>query len=225
MLKLCWKDFVASRWFWVLTLIICVLYGAFPISQNSAVMVVGLGVVVGLLLVPLFIEDRYRTEALYCSLPLKRSTIVRARYLLSGFVFAAGTILMFAYGYFANSVFKMKLIKINLEALRTLEGMLGFLFAAMFLISIFFPFYFRFGLAKGVVVFTTIIMGLIIALAALFPGKEILNDPGTGILQALGNVKHSLTAPLFLFFSLALGAGIVFLSVRVSIRFYDQRDF
>jgi ABC-2 type transport system permease protein len=225
MLKLCWKDFIASRWFWLLILIICALYGTFPILPNSAVMVLGLGLVVGLLLVTLFVEDRYRTEALYCSLPLKRSTIVQARYLLSGLVLAAGTILMFAYGYFVNSVLKMNLRKMNLEALRTLEGMLGFLFTGVVLVSFFFPLFFRFGLAKGTVVFTVILIGFIISMGALFSGKEFLIDPGAGILRTLGRIKHYLTPPLFLLLTLALAAGIIFLSVRLSTRFYDQRDF
>ncbi len=225
MLKLCWKDFIAGRWFWLLILIICVLYGAFPIFQISAVIAVGLGLVVGMLLVTLFIEDRYRTETLYCSLPLKRSTIVRARYLLSGFMVVASAIFLLSYGFLVNSVLKMKLRQINLDALLTLEGILGFVFMAGLLISVFFPLFFRFGLAKGTVIFMIILIVVTISASAFYSGKIFLNDPGARILRIFSNIKGSLTPPLFLLLTLALGTGIVFLSVRISIRSYNQRDF
>ncbi len=149
MLRLCRKDFIASRWFWLLALIVYLLYGVFSINQDAAFMVMAVAFLLGLVALPLIIEDHYRTEIFFCSLPVDRSTIVGSRYLLSGFIVLIGGLLVFGYRHFLNSVVRINAPGINPFPLLTLEGLSEFMTLAVFLICLFYPLYFRFGLGKG----------------------------------------------------------------------------
>jgi hypothetical protein len=226
MLRLCRKDFIACRWFWLLALVVYFLYGVISIKQDVAFMAVGVALILGLVTLILVVEDRYRTEIFFCSLPLRRSTIVRSRYLLSGFLVLFGGLLVFGYNHLLNSLFRINAPGINAHPLSTLEGLSGFVTLDAFLICLFYPLYFRYGLAKGAFLLTVILLGILITtigITALL--SSWIHTGGLLTLRSLAQVKDLLGPPLFLLGAVALNLAIVFLSIRLSIRFYDQRDF
>ena len=238
MIKLCAKDFVASRWWWLLALAADILYFTFPSQQNLLFMISGVGLVLVCVLITLFLEDRYKTEVFYASLPLKRSTIAPSRYILVGFLAVASGTWTFAYGYFLTSVVKLRFIKIDFESLFSVEGIAGYLFFAAFLAALFFPFYFKHGLGRGSFIFGTVCLALgsiLIGLERLAANvfhlirplltSEFLKDPGFGILRALGSIKALWGVPLFIGALFVLIAGMLLVSIRLSIRFYEKREF
>jgi ABC-2 type transport system permease protein len=238
MLKLCAKDFVVSRWLWLLVLAANILYFRFPSQQLLLSMVSGIGLVPFCVFVTLFLEDRYKTEVIYASLPLKRSTIVLARYVLVGFLAVASAAWTFVYGYFLNSVVKLRFIRIDLQSLFSIEGIAGYLIFMALLAALFFPFYFRHGLARGSFIFAIVFLTLAIfivgfeRLAAnvlhltgpLFTA-EFLKDPGLGIVRAIGGIKDSLGLVSFVGTVFVFMGGILLFSIRLSIRFYNCREF
>jgi hypothetical protein len=174
----------------------------------------------------LVVEDRYRTEVLFCSLPLKRSTIVRSRYLLSALLVLFGGLLVFGYRHFLCSLVKFKALGNNPFPHLTLEEPAGFMTLAVCLVCLFYPLYFRFGLGKGAFLLTVILLGLLITtigITALFSSWFDTRDLFT--LRSIAKVKDLLGPPLFLLGAVAFNLAIVFFSIRLSIRFYDQRDF
>jgi hypothetical protein len=238
MLKLCAKDFVVSRWWWLLVLAADILYFTFPSQQNSLFMISGIGLVLACVFITLLLEDRYKTEVFYASLPLKRSTLAPARYVLVGFLALVCAAWTFGYGCFLNSVVKLRFIKIDLRLLFSVEGIAGYLFFTAFLAALFFPFYFRHGLGRGGFIFAVVCLALgslflglerlaakVLSLARPLLTSEFLKDPGLGILKTIGGVKASLGIPLFIGGLLVLIAGMMFISIHLSIRFYEKREF
>ncbi len=226
MLRLCRKDFIACRWFWLLALVVYFLYGVISIKQDVAFMTVGVALILGLTTLTLVVEDRYRTEIFFCSLPLKRSTIVRSRYLLSGLLVLFGGLLIFGYRHFLCSLIKVKTLSPNPFPHSTLEDPAGFITLAVSLVCLFYPLYFRFGLGKGAFLLTVILLGLLITaigITALL--SSWIHMGGLLTFRSLAQVKDFLGPPLFLLGTIALNLAIVFFSMRLSIRFYDQRDF
>jgi ABC-2 family transporter protein len=238
MLRLCGKDFMAGRWWWLLFTASYVLYFTFPLMQRLGLMVGAVALITACVFVTLFLEDRYKTETFYASLPLRRSSIVLARYILTGLLSLAGLAFVFLYGYLLTSVVKLRWMTIDLGSLLSLDGITGFALFTAFLAALYFPFYFRHGLAKGSFIFAAVLLGLAIVLAGaerlaanvlhltetLFTA-EFLKDPGLGIVRAIGTVRDSAGLPLFVGAAFILLAGMLAVSIRLSIRFYQKREF
>jgi len=238
MLKLCGKDFMAGRWWWLLFMASYVLYFTFPLMQSLGLMVGAVALITACVFVTLFLEDRFKTEVFYASLPIRRSSIVLARYVLTAFLSLACLVFVFFYGYLLISVVKLRWIAIDLGSLLSLDGLTGYVVFITFLAALYFPFYFRHGLARGSFIFAAVLLGLVIVLAGaerlttnvlhltetLFV-PEFLKDPGLGIIRTIGTVRDSLGLPLFVGAGFLLMAGMLVISVRLSVRFYERREF
>jgi len=238
MLKLCGKDFMAGRWWWLLFMVSYILYFTFPLQQSLGLMVGTVALITACVFVTLFLEDRYKTEAFYASLPLKRSSIVLARYVLTGLLSLAGVVFVFFYAYLLTSVVKLRWIAIDLRSLLSLEGITGFALFIAFLAALYLPFYFRHGLGRGSFIFAAVLLGLVVVLTGierlaakvfhltgpLFTA-DFLKDAGLGIIRAIGTIRDSLGLPLFIGAAFILLAGMLVISIRLSIRFYEKREF
>jgi ABC-2 type transport system permease protein len=238
MFKLCAKDFMSSRWWWLLVIAADFLYLTFPLQQNLALMLGAQVLISVCIFITLFLEDRLKTEILYASLPLKRSTMVLARYVLTGFLTLGCGLFVFGYGYFLSSVVKLPFVRIDFQSFLTVEGVAGFIVFTAFIAALYYPFYFRSGLGRGSFIFAAVLLVLTVIFAGLERSaayvfhltrplftEEFLKDPGLGIVRALGSSKDWLGLPLFVGGVLILMAGMLLLSIRLSIRFYEQRDF
>lgn len=238
MLKLCHKDYLASRWLWLLPLAVYFLYSIQTVWRNIMLMALGAGLILGCLIITLILEDRNKTEALYGSLPVKRSTIVKGRYLLAGFLTVAGGAVIFLSLILMNAFLKTQRPAPGLKALLTLESGVGFVVSVSLVTVFYLPLYFRFGFGRGSAIFAAASVGLALVLGILerlagrwfgfhgsLFGPEFLKDLGGAILGAIGQARAALGPPLFIA-SILLGLSImIFFSVRISVRFYGEREF
>jgi hypothetical protein len=239
--KLCAKDYIASRWWWLLTLTVVLFYGLIPLRWSGclAFMINGAFLILGCLAGTLFIEDMFKTEATVASLPLKRSMIVQARTLLAGLLILGGGIIIFGFGHFLTAGFPLRPDGLSpFQPLFTIEGAAGYLFVLSFLIALYLPFYFRSGLFKGSLAyfFTLLPLAIVIAgldklrvFARLF-GRDLLTDEflreiGLGIVAIFRRAKTALGPVLFLALLVLAVSAFFFLSIRLSTRFYGRREF
>ena len=189
-------------------------------------------------LVLMYTDEKYKTGPLYCSLPVKRSTIVFARYvtLLFTILFGIGLVVLFTF-----------LMKKNWPigfppppGGWTLINWFNVLFPLALIFSIFFPLYFRFGYSKGVMlgfistaVVGFLLMGLFYVMVSIKSGSwglaqytEGKESPVlafiTGITgQAMGIFGKQ---NLLIYLSLLM-IPLVVVSILLSIKFYSKREF
>lgn len=238
MLKLCYKDYLASRWLWLFPLVVYFLYSLQSFGQSLIVMIFGAGLVLSCLLITVILEDLSKTEALYGSLPLRRSTLVKARYLLAGILAVVGGLVIFSSIMPMNSILRAQHQKATLMLLLSIEAGAGFLVFVILAIALFLPFTYRLGLGRGSMAFSAALAGLGLALAAigqlasrlfrfqsaLFTA-EFLKDPGKGTLEAIGRFRQAIGAPYFIISTFIVLCILVLISMRLSIRFYEKREF
>lgn len=238
MLKLCYKDYLASRWLWLLPIISYVLYSIQPIGRTALVMLFGWAAVFTCLFITGALEDRNKTEAFYISLPVKRATVVRARYLLAGVLTIVGGAVIFSLLGPINAFLKTRNPTTDIGILMAVESGAGFLVAVTFACILYLPLYFGLGFGRGTAVFSFAFLGLGLGLAgigqlaarwfgwrSLLLTAEFLKDPGSRILEAVGQVRELLGTPLFIG-AIVMGLGVlVFISLRLSIRLFERREF
>jgi hypothetical protein len=61
MLKLCYKDYLASRWLWLSVAVLFILYIIQPMGQATVIMTLGVLAVYAALSVSMIFEDQGRT--------------------------------------------------------------------------------------------------------------------------------------------------------------------
>ena len=146
------------------------------------------------------LDEKYKLENLYCSLPLKRATVVYAKYLSTLFIILAGIILSFLAGLFFP------------EQLMTPGTAFFVLFFFALFFSVLLPFSYKFGLqlegepGKIALVFLFIVSA--IAVVTFFIVYFKINILKIKIIYLC----------LFLAF-------FVFASLKLSVIFYSKRDF
>lgn len=146
------------------------------------------------------LDEKYKLEYLYCSLPLKRTTIVYAKYLSTLLIILAGIILSFL----AGLLFPKQLLTPGVS------------FFVLFFFSLFFsvilPFSYKFGIqlegdpGKLALVFLFIVSAIaVVTFIIVYFNINIFK------------IK-------IIYLSLFLAA-FVFVSVKLSVVFYNKRDF
>lgn len=239
MFKLCRKDYLACRWLWLLALLIFGLYAATPMGWFSlAYMLMGAALVVGCLLIMAVIEDKNKTETLYGSLPLKRSTIVAGKYLLAGLLTIAGGIVIFGGIFLIARIVKAPNLRMDPRLMFSFDGAVGYGLVVIGIIALYLPFYLGFGLARGSFWFSAAVMALSLALfgAERFLARTLLSqaailrmsaqeDIGGAFIRLIGSLRESVGGPVFVLL-VALAAAIpAGLSLAISIRLYQRREF
>ena len=227
MLKLCQKDWLAGRWFWLAGVLIFALYVVQPGVVGLFFPVLGAGLVFGCVFVAFALDDRSGVESLYGSLPLKRATIVRARYVLAGLLGAAGAMIVFGtiplLGVAAGSSHEEP----AMAFLLSVEGVVGFLLAVAPAVLIFLPLCFRYGFGRGSLRFG-IVMGALGLMATAAAGPIMSQDPGGSPLRsavgALTSIRASLGTPLFIAAAFLATAGLTWMSLALSLRAYERRE-
>ncbi len=144
-------------------------------------------------------DDKYKLDATYCSLPIKRTEIVSSRYISTFAILAAGVLISSAVGLFLP------------RQLVTLKvAFFVFFFLSMFF-SLLLPIYFRFGfqleMELGKIAAVVVLIGFMIVMLDFFSDSKMLRDDGSIVYLALF---------LVLF---------VFASLKVSQFFYKRREF
>jgi ABC-type transport system involved in multi-copper enzyme maturation permease subunit len=206
MLKLLRMEYVVNRRQMLITLAIFsgyFLYMAYKIA-SPRVFLVTTGLMIGLAM-PFGIigrEDKFKTAALVCSLPLRRRTIVLAKY-------AAGWIAMgfgLAYALLLAAAFPFS--RFSVAEILTFKSILICLFLVSILFGFIFPFTIRFGLA-GIIIFLvgSQLLGIVALILAQLLGRQPnpLRTVITGLERGLRAMLHHEATPDFL----ALVAGAI----------------
>jgi hypothetical protein len=241
MLKLCLKDCLASRWLWLLALLAFVLYAASPLGWISlAYMLLGGLLVLGCLLITAAIEDKFKTETLVASLPVRRATIVAGRYLLAGLLtLVCGAAVFGALVPLSRLVGRESRMLMNPRLMLSVDGAAGYLLFVVLLVAFFLPFYFGLGLGKGSAFFAGALMALSAVLYGVErlwvgrsggrPGPEIFNlgpgqDIGGAFIRLIGAFRAGLSNGLFALAVLTILAAASVLSFSLSAYLYEKRE-
>ncbi|GAB6172468.1 hypothetical protein JCM15765_19460 [Paradesulfitobacterium aromaticivorans] len=166
-------------------------------------------------------DDKNKSEIMLNSLPLKRKTIVAAKY-LTVFLYAALGLVSYliAYVIVVNTGIPVHVFPLSLSAT------VGVVIAAILMSSLYYPVYFKFGLLKSN------IYGMVIFFAFFFSRGLVL-----GIVKRLANSPLPPSIELVLqwlsrqseyglaFIILIIGLALMGLSYLLSVRFYSGREF
>jgi hypothetical protein len=237
MLKLCYKDYLSSRWLWLCVVVLYVLYIIQPMGRVTLIMTFGALAVYATLAVTLIYEDQNKTEVLYASLPLTRRTIVHGRYLLTGFILLGGAAVIFGSAALTLVRLKAPAYQEALSPLLSVDGVTGYFIGAVFLLMSFLPFSYRFGLGRGIILHFSGLSVLVVAVAGLDKlvsgplhlaspvfAAGFLQNPGGEILRALGYAREAIGPSLFILCVLALLILQVSISIRISTRVYQRKE-
>ncbi len=228
MLKLIRKDWLAARWFLLAEWTIFVLYVLQPFIGSQFIIILGSFLALSNVYQILFLEDRNKTEILYLSLPIKRSTIVGARFLL-GFFHSLGALIVFGLIAVINSVFRTQTSGPDRLSLLSVEAVVLLLIMSSHFLSLFLVFVHRSGFSRGTVSFVlygTLLAISGISLLSLVPlDADSTKNPGGFLLASLGTLRRALGTPLFLLAAAFLAIVPFLVSLSLSRRFYARREF
>lgn len=185
----------------------------------------------------LAIDDRYQSEPLYAALPGTRRSLVGGRYLGWGVVTAAALALFLAFTGLIRAGFADRTL--GLASLLSVQGAAAFLVGTSVAGVVFLPFYFRYGFWRGLWSSAAAGLGLLIALlyaaprlvpAGACPVLQVPPTPGAwsstvrGFKALAWLIDASTGRPAILAAAAVALAALIFVSYRVSVRSYRDRD-
>ncbi len=238
MIQLLKKDFIAG-WMFLIGVVLIIpfitLIAMWAMMDDFGGVIIGVFTFIVMVLciasslIFLGVDNVYKAEMIYASLPIKRSTIVFARY-LSSFMLTTGSFSLAVLSclsmvYIFNEsdpAFKIIL------SFRGIIAMLSFLFM---ILSFIFPFIFKFGPGKGVTAALVTQISLMIA----FPLIKFVLKALQGILAfdfAFFNrmlhaaIKWIIDLTAFQAYLLIFGivAFVILVSIGLSVSFYKRMD-
>ena len=226
MLKLLRLEYLFNRRQVLIVLAIFTAYFAYMVARidSPRVFVVSTIIMIGLSM-PFTIlgrEDKFKTSALVCSLPVRRSTVVLGKYAATWAAIGLGL----GYTLLLASVFTFS--KIQIAEILTARN----LFVALFLISLIFavilPFTIRFGLVGIIILLVGFqLLGILALILSQVLGGA--NNPLRVFIRAVAGGLRTLliheATPGFLLALLAVGVAVSAASLFVSRALYVRRDF
>ena len=228
------KDLIACRLFLFIGLAIFALYAVTTYEQPLGYFIVNIGGIILLVLAPIVVDDKYRTDILVCYLPPSRCNVVFARYLMALIALLTGTGLHYGLG----AILSIRSEETGFGTLCAPQGVLAFCIVPVVFVSLYFPCFFRFGLGRGAFAFTILIVVLTILMTSPFLATDLLSANG-GFVLTREMIQHPEMALVALIdhVAAAVGSGrfyavvsigsvaLVTASVAFSIRFFERRDF
>jgi ABC-2 type transport system permease protein len=156
-------------------------------------------------------DERYQVEGLICSLPLTRSTIVVAKYASTFLTILIGAVC----GFLLGLIFWHQSIGFKIF-------WYGFLFLSAFF-AILYPINFRYGfqLESDIKNISKVILIMVIGVI-LIVSLFVFVVPVHQVMGFIGNILKQRYVDFYLFLILALFS---YLSYRLSVKFYKQREF
>lgn len=207
MRALIWKD-LYNIWVGGAILMGAAWYGWLSYSDMPLGAKIPMTVMV-LVFMPLGKDDKHRTDALYCSLPVTRREIVIARYVSVLIMIGVVALVCVA----THFVLHPEVFSGGMGAGTLKEVGAGMFFLAMFC-SVLYPIYFKFGArmeeAKWTLLITVIMIFLI--LGGIVMGLTVMN-------VKLSEIKH------INLYRIILIPSVLGLSVFLSLMFYKKREF
>ncbi len=158
-------------------------------------------------------DDKNKCEIMLNSLPVKRQTIVAAKY-ATALLF---TLLAFLEFSILTFIIKAANLPVNTAAINA-ETTVGTFFAAVLLISLYLPFNFRFGYMKARLLNIVILIGAFAIPSLLLAYLPTVHLPFADFLLSLS--EGAIIAGI-------IGTGLLLLvfSVFISTKFYADREF
>lgn len=198
------------------------LYMAYRID-SPRVFLVSLCLMMGLAVPFGFVgrEDKFKTAALVCSLPVRRTTIVLAKYAISGMAMGLGL----AYGLLLAAA--LPFTKISVVEILTVKSILIALLLVSVLSGFIHPFTIRFGLA-GIIIFlvSSQLLGIVALVLAQFLGRgpNPLRSAIAAVEKGLRTMLYHEATPGFLALLAAAIIAVNAGSFLVSRALYARRD-
>jgi ascorbate-specific PTS system EIIC-type component UlaA len=175
------------------------------------------------IVIPFGFDEKNNTETLYGSLPLKRETVVRGRYLMAGILILAGNAALYFYSLLIQILSKNRALRMNLDLFVSTEGVVLFLSILILSTSLILPLLYRFGAVKGILSAGMILVVLAALLMTLvFPWLHF--DFWKNPASVTRHLHHALRTPLVLAAGVILVAAAVFISLKMSVAFYERRE-
>lgn len=166
-------------------------------------------------------DDKNKSEIMLNSLPLKRKTIVAAKY-LTVFLYAALGLVSYL---IAHMLVKTTGIPVHVFPL-SLGGTVGVVIAAILMSSLYYPVYFKFGYLKsniyGTVVFFAFFFSRGLILDAI---KRLANSPLPQSVELVVQWLSRQSEYSLAFIMLIIGLAFMGMSYLLSVRFYSGREF
>ena len=163
-----------------------------------------------------FFEFAKGKTILWCSMPVKRSTIVLAFYVNSLIIMAAGIILFILYAFILDRIVGLK----GKEFVSLMDWKYFYIYfsAVILFTAVFLPTVFKFGSVSGVWLSTLIVWFFLLVPYTLI--KKSLYSQKITLNEAVAN----LGIPGFYFLISAVLISVLYLSGKISIHFFSSRD-
>ena len=236
MFKLIKKDLIFGRNSLLLNFIMLLAFGGvmFKISMLDMWLMISMLYVVVLVITPITLEDKLKTDSLMASMPIKRSTIINSRYLYAVIIIIILTIFMLSYGYVLDRFINANYIDYS-NAL-TFSRVFSVIFFSVVLVSFLVPLVYRFG-ASGLMIglgATMLLTTVLFMITAIGLKNTMLRRVLGGLFErvengGLSNFFASISAnigPLFsILILIGIMAALIFISMRVSLFVYTRKEF
>jgi len=166
-------------------------------------------------------EDKFKTAALVCSLPVRRSTVVLSKFA------ATWAAMLLGMGYTVFLIGVLPFSKVPLGGVLSLKNLLVSLFLMSLLFAVILPFTIRFGITGIIILLVGIqLLGILaLFLAQMLGGAG--NPLRTFFMAVEGGIRSLLHHPATPGYFLALAGGIVavnLLAIFVSRALYARRE-
>ncbi len=236
MLKLIKKDLIFGRNSLLINFIMLLAFGGvmFKISMLDMWLMISMLYIVVLVITPITLEDKLKTDSLMASMPLKRSTIINSRYLYAVIIIIILTIFMLSYGYVLDRFITANYI--DYSNAFTFSRVFSVIFFSVVLVSFLVPLVYRFG-ASGLMIglgATMLLTTVLFMITALGLNSTMLKRVLGGFFEriengGLSNFFAAISAnigPLFAGLILTgIMAVLIFISMRVSLFVYTRKEF
>lgn len=183
---------------------------------------------------PIIVEDKLKTDSLAASMPIKRSTIINSKYLFAILAIITIVVFMLSYGYVLDMFINANYID-YLNAF-TFSRVFSMVFISVIIVSFLIPLVLKFGqngmmiaMAASMLLSTTFFIITAIGLKSTALNKilggffEMIE--GGGISNFFLSISSSLGAPLALAVLIGAMAIMVFISIRISLFVYIRKEF
>jgi len=236
-LKLIKKDFIFGRNSLLINFLMLLVFGGvmFKISMLDMWLMISMLYIVVLVITPITLEDKLKTDSLMASMPLKRSTIINSRYLYAVVVvIIILTIFMLSYGYVLDRFLTANYI--DYSNAFTFSRVFSVIFFSVVLVSFLVPLVCKFG-ASGLMIglgTTMLLSTVIFMITAIGSKRTIIKRVLGGFFErvengGLSNFFASISVnigPLFAVLVLiGIMAVLIFTSMKVSLFVYTRKEF
>ena len=236
MFKLIKKDLIFGRNNLLINFIILLVFGAvmFKISMLDMWLMISILYIVIIVITPITLEDKLKTDSLMASMPLKRSTIINSRYLYAMFTIIILTFFILSYWYVLDRFIIANYI--DYSNVFTFSRVFSMVFFSVIIISFLVPIIFRFG-QNGMIIglgASVLLSTVFFIIAGLGLRSEILKQTLASFFESLeggrlSNFFASVSANIGTLFAVLALTGIMavltFISMRVSLFVYSRKEF